>query len=361
MKVVIVTNIPAPYRINVYELLKSNDYNVFFCSKNEGNRSWDSKKLNFKHIFLSEKVKNSGDNFTFIHNNLNVIRYLNFVKPDVVITCGFNPTYLYAFLWSLLKRKKHICMSDSSFFSEKKLSIAHKLIRSFVYKFSSSFIVASDSGKKLLNSYNIPGSKIFKSHLCANNAIFNCYKSFDDRSFDIMFSGQFHERKLPFLFVEVCVNLKKSFPNLKVLLIGDGPLKDDVLFLLKSHSINFDYAGFVSQDKLPAYYSNCKILLFTTRMDPWGVVANESMAAGTPVITTPFAGVSEELVINDFNGYICSTSAELWCEKACQYLNNPDLWSQHSIRCIDKVKDYTYLNASLGINDACEYVLNKDI
>src|SRR4249919_1539408 len=100
-KVALVTNIPAPYRVPFWNMLgndKRIDLTIIFCAGKEPNRQWDLAEFKFKFIFLKEAfVTQRG---RYIHNNYDVMRQLRVIDPDVVITTGFSPTFLYAFLFS---------------------------------------------------------------------------------------------------------------------------------------------------------------------------------------------------------------------------------------------------------------------
>src|SRR6266540_2250832 len=109
MKVVLVTNIPTPYRVPVFNYIDSLgeiEFSVIYCAKRESNRNWNYGYIKHKHIYLKENFSSDGDNY--IHKNQDVFSRLIELDPDVVITTGFNPTHLYAFSFALLKGKKHI-------------------------------------------------------------------------------------------------------------------------------------------------------------------------------------------------------------------------------------------------------------
>lgn len=362
MKIVLITNMPVPYRNPIFEILSNQlekNFLVIFCSKKESNRAWNLEKLNFNHLFLKENVKAKKDGFNFVHNNTDIFKELKKFNPDVIITTGYNPTHLYAWLFSVFYRKKHIPMTDGWEYSEKNLSFFHKLIRKIVFFTSDSFIGASKNSLSLFESYGIKKEKLFQSHLCIDNVRFKNKKEFSERKYHIMFSGQISEHKIPFFFFDIAKKLSIKIPNLKVLILGDGPLKEEFFSKLNEANIDYDYPGFVSQDELPKFYSNSKLFLFTTRVDAWGVVANESMASGTPVISTPYAGIINDLLIDNINGFIIDTIIEKWTNQIEIILNNEDLWKELSLNAIEKVKDFNFSNAAKGIIDASTFAMDK--
>ena len=358
MKTVLLTNMPAPYRIPMHTKVSekfNDDFLVIYSSKAESNRSWDLDSIKFNHIYLKENVKLKNDGYNYVHNNLDVFKHLREFKPDVVITTSYNPTHLYAWFYALVFRKKHIPMTDGWAGGERKLSSVHRFVRKVVFKTSKAFIGASKNSLELFKSYGVKEEKLFQSHLCIDNNLFSNEKSFEDREYDLMFSGRITEWKGALFFAEIAKKVALKIPNLKVLIIGDGPLREDLLKELEEANIDYHYAGFISQKELPQYYSNARLFLFTTKLDAWGVVVNESMAAGTPVVTTPFAGVINDLVIHEENGYILDMESSKWAENTTTLLLDTDKWRSFSENSKTKVSTFNTDNSTKGFIDAIEY------
>ena len=99
--------------------------------------------------------------------------------------------------------------------------------------------------------------------------------------------------------------------KLKIKIIGNGPLKKLIIQKIKKIGVAYEYKGFVQPDSIIKEFSNAKIFLFPTSSDGWGVVANESCMAGTPVITCNNAGAANELIINNFNGFVINLNVKV--------------------------------------------------
>lgn len=363
MKICIVTNIPVPYRIPIFNIINSilgKNFLVIYAARKEPNRLWDLGNLDFNHIFLEENIEEKQDGFNYVHNNKDILKHLISFSPDYIITTGFNPTHLYAYLYSKIFFKKHIYWSDGTIFTEKNLTWKHELLRKIIFNTTYSFLGPSNDNKKLYMSYGINENKIFKTHLCVDNNRFDNSMSFTDRKYDLIFSGQFIDIKQPIFFLNIVeeISFKKK---LNILIIGDGPLKEEIITKLnKITNITYNYPGFVSQEELPYYYSMSRIFLFTTKLDAWGVVANESLASGTPVIVTPYAGVANDLVKDNVNGFVLDINKELWSEKIIEILDNETLWENLSKKAKLSVSDYTFKNAAEGILNSCHISLKGE-
>lgn len=356
MKIVLVTNIPAPYRIPVYNLVArelGNNFLVIFCAKIEPNRHWDFEQFNFCHIYLKKNFRRLRG--SFVHNNLDIISELRRFRPDVVITSGFNPTFLYAWLYALLSGCRHVPMTDGWLLSESALSRMHKVVRHLVYRTSRAFIGASKKSLDLYRSYGVAESNLFQSHLCIDNKRFSTLAKTAVRQYDIMFSGQFIERKMPDFFVDVACKVTNMRGAIKVLLLGNGPLKEHVLKRLTDAGIEFTDAGFVPQKELPNYYSRAKLFLFTTNNDPWGIVANEALASGTPVILSPNSGAAHDLVIDRWNGFVLESKVDLWAEKVVELLSHNQCWEELHDNALKSVEEFNFDDAADGIVAAAEW------
>lgn len=198
-----VTNIPAPYRLPMYELLADMpgiDLKLIFCSGREPDRDWDLPRLRASHAFLRERVMTWRGRY--IHANPDVWSHLQVFEPDAVITTGFNPTHLIAFAFARRYRVRHIAMTDGTAGSESRLSALHHWMRRLVYRRSHAFIGASQGSFALYRQYGVPESALYQSHLCANNPAFVA-QARPERDIDLIFCGRFAAGKLPLFAIEV--------------------------------------------------------------------------------------------------------------------------------------------------------------
>jgi glycosyltransferase involved in cell wall biosynthesis len=153
--------------------------------------------------------------------------------------------------------------------------------------------------------------------------------------------------------------VREARGRVRVLVLGDGKLRDRLLGRLAGVKAEVDYPGFVVQALLPSYYSRARILLFTTCNDAWGIVANEALASGTPVVTTPYSGVADELVIDGQNGYVIDTDAPAWARKIVNLLGDENLMAQMRAHAVDSVAEFSYDNAARGIIEAAKWASRR--
>lgn len=356
--VAVVANIPPPYRVPVYNLLaleKDINLKVFFCSQdyiskeNEGRISFDCEYMDGNYYVMKKRD---------FHFDISIFSRLTKFNPDVVIVCGFIPTFIISIIWSYLKKQKLIIMIDGTKTSENKLSFFHSLLRKLVFRKISAVVGPSSGSRDLFLSYGIKSKQIFTSCLCVDNDVFSSSDKICDRPIDFLFSARLESFKRPEFAIDVAVLVSKKL-NRKVSIdfLGRGQMLADLkVYAVKfSDFVNVRFHGYVGQNELPFYYSLCKIFLFPTEDDTWGVVVNEACASGLAVISTPFAGVSGDLVRDGFNGYVLDHDLNIWADKAANLLTDDSLLSNFSSESKRIVKFYNYESACSGMVDAIKY------
>ena len=90
-----------------------------------------------------------------------------------------------------------------------------------------------------------------------------------------------------------------------LVLLGDGPLKSDLRSLISDLRLQDSVLlpGFKQYDELPAYYALANAFVHPSKSEQWGLVVNEALASGLPVLVSDRCGCSPELVQEGMNGF----------------------------------------------------------
>jgi glycosyltransferase involved in cell wall biosynthesis len=84
---------------------------------------------------------------------------------------------------------------------------------------------------------------------------------------------------------------RRSNREVSLLIVGDGPQEAQLQSRCEAEGLrNVAFCGFQQRNQLPAYYAAADALVFPTLGDPWGLVVEEAMACGLPVIVSTSAG-----------------------------------------------------------------------
>lgn len=361
IRIVLVTNTPPPYRVPIFVRLASwpaLDFQVIFCARREPNRLWDLPPLEFTHHFLRERFATVSERY--IHHNPDILPLLWKLAPDVVITDGFNPTHLYAFLIAKLRSVPHVAMTDGTDLSEQALSLTHRVVRRIVFRHSRAFISASVGGDRLYQSYGVSPEKCFHSWLCVANEAFAPLPQSDIKRFDFIFCGRIEKAKGPLFALGVARETARRLQRrLRILFVGSGSQEPALRAeaMAQADILDVQFHGFASQLALPGLYRSARVFLFPTEADVWGIVANEACAAGLPVIVSPHAGVAGELVREGKNGFIRTLDIEKWTDCAVRLFRDAALYSRYSASSLELVATYNFDSAAAGIVDACRSAL----
>lgn len=129
-------------------------------------------------------------------------------------------------------------------------------------------------------------------------------------------------RKNVKLLLKSFVQIKRHFPDLKLIIIGRKPKNDKFLRLCTKLGIENSvvFLGHVSEEELIRYYTQAQLSVLPSLQEGLGIVVLESMACGTPVVSTKCGG-PEEIIIHGENGYLVeNNNAEALANGVCKLL-----------------------------------------
>ena len=171
-KVLLITNIPAPYRVDLFYYMQTHqqthEFFVIYTNRNEDNRQWtiDERKLLQSTILESKIIKRKGEgDVHYLHIPQHLTREITRINPDVVIAWEYNPSALKALLWCKLHGRKFIHLTDGTLHSERNIGRVQKLMRHIIIHHADACIASSTKAKEKLLHWGAPERKIFISLL----------------------------------------------------------------------------------------------------------------------------------------------------------------------------------------------------
>jgi len=154
-------------------------------------------------------------------------------------------------------------------------------------------------------------SNILSGCFSADSEIFN--KIYEERNkyistngFNrtITFLGRLNEIKGLRTLTNVFLNHYHLWPGWKLVLIGNGPMKDELIATSIKYPDIMEVKDFVTPDKLILELRKTGIFCLPSIYEPWGVVIHEMAAAGIPMICSDICGAADEFVKENFNGFL---------------------------------------------------------
>jgi glycosyltransferase involved in cell wall biosynthesis len=314
-KLVIVTEIIAPYRIPVFNALAQRnelDLHVIFLSENDLSlRQWNvyKEEIKFRYDVLpSWRWRPRGYNILI---NRGVSAALNKIQPDAVMCGGYN--YLASWqcaYWARRHRVPLLLWSESTAADRRSgLHVVERMKARFL-SMCTAFVVPGKSSFGYLRSRGIPDHRIFTAPNAVDVALFSSLAeqarrdetsvrerlSLPSRYF--LFVGRLVRAKGVFDVVDAYAKLDGDLrAKIGLVFVGDGPDRSELLehiAQIKCRAIQFE--GFVQREGLPSFYALADALVFPTYSDTWGLVVNEAMSCGLPAIVSNVAGCAADLV-----------------------------------------------------------------
>ena len=155
-------------------------------------------------------------------------------------------------------------------------------------------------------------------------------------------------------------NLRQNLPSAKLAFVGVGPISSDLVVL--SNKLGLDssvvFLGAKNVEELSEEYLRATCMLLPSQSEPWGLVVNEALSYGCPVIVSDRCGCVPELVIDGETGYVFKAGDVNDLAEKMQLLvrnfSQPELVAKNCLRVISK---FTPLAAAVQILDGIEQTL----
>lgn len=359
-RVAIITNIPAPYRVDFFDYLTKNytdyQFTIIYSSRNEDNRSWEIEQEKLENsIFLESKtikVKKRYDNY-YLHIPEGVSEVLDKIKPDVVVGSEYNPTVIQALHYCKRKKTPFISWTDGTLFSERNRNFIQKFLRRYVVKMADAYIASSTKSKEAQIYYGAEEKKCHVSYLSVDVDKY-IQKPQGQGCGKILCVGSLIERKGVDLLLKALAKTKGVY---SLYLAGDGPEKESLRKLAEELKIGAQvhFLGQLKRDDLIKHYADSDLFVFPTREDCFALVILEAICAGLPIVCSRYADGAYDLIEEGKNGYIIDPyDEEKFAVCIDQLLGSDELRSemqQHSDKIIEK---FRFSNIAKGYMEAIE-------
>lgn len=253
------------------------------------------------------------------HSRREMAGALEAIKPQVVVCVGYADREIhYAMVWALKNNVPLVTCSDSTLEDERRSWVKEMLKRSIVAAFDAA-LVAGSRARSYLAGLGVASDRCFAPWDVVDNAYFE--RGAGEARRDEVFYRV--ELKLPRHYF-VCVARfvpKKNLQRLidayacyvaeagaqawDLVLSGAGPLEAALRAQVIARDVGarVHFTGFLQYPDLPACYGLAGALVLPSVSDQWGLVVNEAMASGLPVVVSTHCGCAPDLVCEGENGF----------------------------------------------------------
>lgn len=255
---------------------------------------------------------------------------------DVVAIPGWcDPTALAALSYCSDSAIPAILMSESTAEDEPRVAWREQIKRRIVALYSTA-LVGGQQHTEYLVQLGMPRERIFTGYDAVDNDHFaRSAKKVESKREKVegeyqlpenyfLASARFIEKKnlhgLIRAYARYTQNLKSQLSAVSgqlsktwsLVILGDGPLKSDLCSLISDLRLqdHILLPGFKQYNELPVYYGLAKAFVHASTTEQWGLVVNEAMASGLPVIVSNRCGCVPELIQDGVNGFTFDPSDE---------------------------------------------------
>ena len=241
-------------------------------------------------------------------------------KPEVVVVPGWGYRgALMALGWGLLRRVPVMCMSESTRWDEARNPLKEWIKRRIIGLFSSA-LVGGTPHRDYMAELGMPTDRIFLGYDAVDNGFFaeKSEELGNKKGPYFLASARFIEKKnLPRLLKAYALYRRKTLPSTldprpstfespwDLILLGDGAMRPELENLRSELELEecVQMPGFKQYDELPSYYARAGAFIHASTTEQWGLVVNEAMASGLPVLVSNRCGCAADLVREGENGW----------------------------------------------------------
>lgn len=332
-KILFITNIPAPYRIDFYnELGKYVDLTVLFEAKGASDQgikfNWNYDKIeNFKAIFLSD-----GD-IREKKVDWSIFQYLKRgVYDEIVVTNYAYFTEMAAIIYLKAMHISYYMETDGGIIREE--NILKRFYKRFLVRGAKGYFSPSKSSDEYLEFYGAKADRIHRypfTSLKEENILEHPVEKEEKEvlrnklsikeKYVILGVGQFIHRKGWDILLKAADGINV---DCGIYIVG-GKAGREYKKLADKLKTPVHFLDFMGKSELAEYYKAADLFVLPTREDIWGLVINEAMAYGLPVVTTDKCVAGLELIRNNYCGCIIPTENIEKLKEACENISSMDM------------------------------------
>lgn len=342
-KILLITNIPTPYRIPLFNELKEQlereglGLKVIFGALGYPRRKWavDMSQCKFEYEVLPSKNLRYSDpeKSSFTYSGL--YRVISKENPSVIITNAFSIATTKLWLRSWFKKPDYIIWSGAIRRKDRSDSFVRRLQRKILIKRAVGFIAYGTKAKEYLVSL---GAQRDKVEIGINTTSTEFYRAETKRIREnlkdkekrkhLLYVGYITKRKRLDKLFYVVKSLSIRRQDFVLQLVGSGPEMENLKNLAEDLHITdlVNFEGFKQKNEIPCYLAESDCFLFPSEYDIWGLVLVEAMSAGLPCIASIHAGATNDLIKEGVTGFAMDFSeTEKVVDKVNWILENPKL------------------------------------
>lgn len=332
MHVGILTSHPIQYQAPLFrELARHVDLKVYFAHRQTADGQaaagfnvpfeWDVDLLGgYDHTFLQNQARHPGVNSFFDCDTPAIADEIRQGGFDAFLVMGW---YLKSYWQAILACRRYgvpvMVRGDSQLGTPRGWikQRCKEIIYPLVLRQFDACLYVGQKNREYLQHYNVPPERLFFSPHCVDNKAFALCAQKVNRAESrelsgiapnqgsVLFVGKFLDRKRPLDLIGALRILRTRGMDVCGVFAGDGPLHHQLEAQAKACDVPVIFLGFRNQTELPAAFAMADVTLLPSEgSETWGLVVNEALACGTPVVVSDAVGCASDLAIEGQTGAV---------------------------------------------------------
>ena len=240
--------------------------------------------------------------------------------PDVVVAGGWSQSDALAMLlWARRRNRPAILMSESTAIDAKRHWLREGIKRRIVSQFDAALVGGKPqedyavalgmTRERVFRGYNVVDNDFFaEGAQAAREDAENLRPKLGLPEYYFLASNRFIEKKNLARLIEAYrrYHAQSVGDPWHLVMLGDGPLRSTLEGQVREAGLarHVHFRGFKQYQELPAYFALAGAFCHVSTVEQWGLVVNEAMASGLPVMVSRNCGCAHDLVLDGFNGYV---------------------------------------------------------
>jgi len=332
-KLAYISNIPAPYTVRLVTALREFfDARAFFYEKASGQRAafWDMDLPHYCHIAGPLLWKKNGRFLTGQH-----LKWLQIFNPDVVVMSGFSiPANYLAYRWAKARGKKVIVLTEFSRTAAGEMrgkTWEWQLLTRLYKHVDAVFAVTPEAVMQFRDVFGF-GEKVKAARYATDLDDYLPHplrQTGPDLTF--LFANRLTDSYNPLLALKAFYQVQQEFPQAKLLLNGEGPLRaacQEFISQFQLKQVRFlDHLQ--HWNDLNIVYSQSDVLLLPAVFSAGNFTIYEAMASGMGLVISEQVRGNGEVIVNNENGFRLPVEEHEMARAMKRYLTDPGLLSAH--------------------------------
>jgi glycosyltransferase involved in cell wall biosynthesis len=309
LRVTLMVNIIAPAKLPLFSGLARHFDLLLLHGGMENNRdSWCDEEHKISGAMVkrvmgwqiqAKKMDGKVRDNRHFHVTPGLLWHLFRFHPDVIVTNEMGLRTVMALLYGTLWRKPVWVWWGGTLHTEYRIGTIRRMSRFVVSRWARHWFSYGETSSEYLTNISIPQDRIVQIQNGVDETQFStdAVPEFQVQPKPVLLhAGQLIARKGVDLLLKAAAVVQKEGYPFSLLFVGSGPDKESLEQLARDLQLkNVHFHSSRGSDKMPGVYRSGDVLVFPTLSDVWGVVANEAVLSGIPVLCSKYAGCAKEL------------------------------------------------------------------